>query len=159
MDDLILHVAIPIIMLLLGWIMKQNRDSRIDMKQALEALSLAVSDARTGLQEYRESWMDRREGTLDLMLGQCQQRQEHCQGVTSEKIKQLDKRTIAACDKIAATQEKFQKRFEGQQKINQEALAETTKTNTEARLKWKRMEEHMTKVERHISDLKIHKIN
>ena len=155
MDDLILHVAIPIIMLLLGWIMKQNRDSRIDMSKALEALSTAVGDAKESLQEYRESWMDRREGTLDLMLNQCQQRQEHCQGVTSEKIKQLDKRTIAACDKIAATQKKFAEQWEKQFTINEHI----GKHDTEARLKWKRMDEHMTKVERHISDMKIHKMN
>jgi hypothetical protein len=155
MDDVILHVAIPIIMLLLGWIMKQNRDSRIDMRQALEVLSLAVSDAKEGLQEYRESWMDRRESTLDLMLTQCEQRRSACCNLWQTKIKQLDDKTDAACMKIVDAQKKFARKWEKQEKVNHT----TSVYQTEASIKWKRIDEHMKRLNEHLMDKRLHNTN
>lgn len=154
-DSLIIHVAIPIIMLLLGWIMKQNRDSRLDVKEALDVLSGAVNDAQRQLQEYRETWMDRREATLDLMLAQCSQRQTACSALQEAKIKQLDDKTTAACKKIEHTQRQFSKQWEKQHKINEAHNIH----NSEAKVRWKRIDNHIKDMKAHTKDKGVHKTN
>lgn len=155
LDDLIIHVAIPVIMLLLGWIMKQNRDSRIDMRIAIDKLSTATEEGQQALQQYRETWMDRREATLDLMLAQCSQRQTACATIQETKMKQLDDKTTAACKKIEHTQHQFALQWEKQHKINEAFNIH----NNEAKVRWRRIDAHINDMKAHLKDKAVHNTN
>lgn len=122
LPNLLLHLAIPLILFLLGWLLKQNRDAKITMGLAITTLTDAVNSVQKELQHYRETWIDRREHLLEIINTQFTQAQANCREVTDLQLAGLKEGQLLVCTKIDDLKKDRVVKWEGQDKLNTKLL-------------------------------------
>ena len=122
------HIGIPIMLFLLGWIMKQNRDAKVRMEEAIKMLTDAVTSVEQELQTYREGWIDRREVLLGIVAQHCSDAQTACRGNFNLRLDGLKEGQENVCVKIDELKLARNQKWEQQESLNRTVLAHVNDT-------------------------------
>lgn len=120
--DVATHIGFPLVLFLLGWLIKQNKDARAQMGKAIETLTIAVNSVQHELQTYRETWIDRREALIDIITAHCNDAQGACRALVELQLDGLTKGQENVCAKIDDMQKKRNSKWEKQEKLNSKLL-------------------------------------
>lgn len=116
------HVGLPLILLMLGWLVKQNKDARTQMSKSIDTLTEAVQAVHTELQHYRETWIDRRENLLEIINSQFTVAQTACREMTDIQLAGLKEGQTLVCTKIDDLKKERVLKWGGQEKLNTKLL-------------------------------------
>jgi hypothetical protein len=142
-SDFVIHIAVPLVLFLLAWLIKQGRDARLQMSagineskesmnEAVGTLTAAVDAVKTELQQYRETWIERRESLIDIITKHCNENMGACRALVDLQLGSLKEGQEHVCNKI-------------------DELKKSENT------KWEKQEEFNLKLVTHINDKTIHK--
>lgn len=121
--DVATHVGFPLILFMLGWLIKQNRDARAQMGKAIDTLTEAVNSVQHELQQYRETWIDRREALIDIITTHCESAQGACRALVKIQLSSLSAGQENVCKKIDDLQKKRNNKWEQQEKLNSKLIS------------------------------------
>lgn len=118
-----LHIALPIIMFLLAWLLKQNRDAKIQMNKAIDTLTTAVESVKAELQNYRETWIDRREALIGIITSHCTDSQGACRTLVEVQLAGIKQSQEKICQKLDDLKRRRKTRWEKQEDLNHRFIA------------------------------------
>jgi len=116
--DVATHIGFPLVLFLLGWLIKQNKDARAQMGKAIETLTIAVNSVQLELQHYRETWIDRREALIDIITAHCQDAQGACRALVEVNLGNLKEGQKNVCEKIDEQKAQRNKKWQQQEALN-----------------------------------------
>lgn len=120
--DLGIFVGVPLLLVILGWVLKQVRDTKVDTFGAVKELSAKVSGVRQEVQQYREGWLDRREALINIIAKHCGDSQSSCMRLWQVQIDSLKKGQVDVCNKIDALNVTRNNKWTKQDRLNQRFL-------------------------------------
>lgn len=116
--EFVTHIGIPAVTFLLAWLVRQNSQAKAAMIKNVETLTTAVESVRSELQQYRETWIDRRESLIEIITAHCQDAQGACRALVEIQLGSLKEGQQNVCNKIDELKTQRNKKWEQQEKLN-----------------------------------------
>ena len=126
--NIILGVSVPVILVLVGIIYKQNKEGRTSLHTTVNALTEAVTAIKDELQTYREGWIDRREAFMEIILNHCAQTRGSCREVIDLRMDKLHEENVLTCKKIDELKVDRNERWNKQEKLNTKLIGHLGKS-------------------------------
>ena len=126
--NVLLGVSMPVILVLVGIIYKQNKESRTSLTETVNKLTEAIDAIKKELQTYREGWIDRREVLLGIVAQHCADAQSACRGNFNLRLDGLKEGQENVCVKIDELKLARNQKWEQQENLNRNMLAHVNDT-------------------------------
>jgi len=98
--DIVIHLGLPLVLFMLGWLVKQNRDARIAMVENIGKLTKSIRSVEKELANYQTTWMHRKESLLDTFTKQCETTQGACRALVEIQLTSLKDAHINILQKL-----------------------------------------------------------